>query len=319
LTCNTILDRMIERFQLMRVYKAKYMEDGRRSLLGQAIIQVDKKSGIISVQVTDKDAKRSAMLANGFLEELDKLLQDLVAQEARGHLVFLEKELSNASLNLSKAEEALRSFSQKNNVIQLDTQTRGTLEYIARLRAEIDIKEVYIGVMRYQATPRNVEMVRLEKELAGLKEKLKAVECNQIPDSNICLTTDKVPTLGLEYMRLYRDYKFQEGLYQLYFKMVELARVDMVKDVASVQILDKATPPEKRSNVRLFPSLICGMTLFLLMLSGVWCREVWEDWEKSMSQQESQRWALFVSYLEPWQQSGRRIMSFLKRRKAGLS
>ena len=187
---------------------------------------------MIAIEVTDKDPKRAAEMANAFAEELDKLLQGLAVQEAKSRLAFLEKERLQTNQNLTKAENALRTFSEQNSVIQIDTQTRGVLEYIARLRAEIDAKEVRVQVMRQQATPYNYDVVRLETEIKGLRDKLASAEkqYDQACAGDVCLTTAKVPALGLEYMRLYREVKFQDALYQLYTKMVELARLDMVKD-----------------------------------------------------------------------------------------
>jgi tyrosine-protein kinase Etk/Wzc len=313
LTSDSVMDRVIEQFNLLQVYKVQYLEQARDNLRKKAAaFRVGKTDGIITVTVTDLDRERCAAIANAFVDGLDKLLQMMVAQEAKGRLVFLENELTKANLNLAKTEEALRTFSEKNSVIQIDTQTRGTLEYVARLRAEIDTKEVQIRVLRYQATPRNAEMIRLEMELNGLKENLQAVECNQVPGSDICLTTSKVPTLGMEYIRLYREVKFQEGLYHLYTKMVEMARVDMVRDVAVVQLIDRAKPPGMRSNKRLGPTLLSGMVFFVLMVIGVWCREVWET---NRSQRASARWTLLLSYLEPWRQNGKRILSLFKRKK----
>ena len=128
--------------------------------------------------MTDKDAQRAAEIANAFIEELDKLLQRLAHQEARERQTFLEKERVQAIHNLTKAEETLRTFSEKNSVLQIDTQTRGAIEYIARLRGEIDAKEVQIQVLRQQATPFNYDVVRLETESKGLKEKLRALRPN---------------------------------------------------------------------------------------------------------------------------------------------
>ena len=175
MTGNTIFDRIIERFNLRRIYKEKYIETTRKALSKRANISA-QKDGMITIEVTDKDPKRAAEMANAFAEELDKLLQGLAVQEAKGRLAFLEKERLQTSQNLTKAENALRTFSEQNSVIQIDTQTRGVLEYIAQLRAEIDAKEVQIQVMRQQATPYNYDVVRLETELKGLREKLASAE-----------------------------------------------------------------------------------------------------------------------------------------------
>jgi tyrosine-protein kinase Etk/Wzc len=276
MTGNTISDRIIELFKLRQVYKKKYIEDARLALRQRVDIRVDRKDGVIALAVSDKDPKRAAEMANAYTEELDKLLQALTVQEASGRLTFLEKERSQVNQNLALAENAVRAFSEKNSVLQLDTQTKGVLEYIARLRAEIDAKEVQIQVMRQQATSYNYDVVRLETEVQGLKSKLKTAESeyDQVCISDVCLPGSKVPTLGLEYLRLYREVKFQEGLYQFYLKMVEFARLDMVKDVSTVQLIDRALPPEKRSNKRLPTTLMVGILTFFLLSFVIIMQEI---------------------------------------------
>jgi len=115
---------------------------------------------------------------------------------------------------------------------------------------------VQIQVLRQQATPSNYDVIRLETELKGLKDKLRTSEAqwDQVCAGDVCLPSSKVPALGLEYIRLYREAKFQEGLYQLFTKMAEIARLDMVKDVTVIQVLDRAKPPERRSNKRVIPT-----------------------------------------------------------------
>lgn len=314
MTGNTISDRIIERFYLRKLYKTKYIEDTRTTLRKRANIRVDKKDGVISIEVTDKDPKRAAEIANAYAEELDKLMQELTAIEASARLAFLEKERLQVNQNLAQAENALRAFSEKNNVLQIDTQTRSVLEYIARLRAEIDAKEVQAQVMRQQATSSNYDLVRLETEVRGLKDKLKAAEnqYDQVCVGDVCLTSSKVPTLGLDYLRLYREVKFQEGLYQFYIKMVELARLDNTKDLAVVQLMDRALPPEKRSNKRLPPVLLVGLGTFFLVSLFAFTRENWEKLLSSRSESEVLRWQQLSNYLQQWCQDGRRLIFWFK-------
>jgi len=297
---NTILDHIIDRFNLKKISHTKYIEDTRKYLSKKAKIMAGKKDGIIVIEVTANAPKTAADIANAFIVELEKLLQKLANREARGRLTFLDKERLQASNNLIKAEEALRLFSEQNSVLQIDAQTRGALEYIAKLRAEIDSKEVSLQVLRQQATPFNYDMVRHETEIKGLKEKLRTVECQYDSNNltNICLPTNKTPGLALEYMRLYREAKFQEGLYQLYNRLVEIARMDIARDIAVVQVVDTAKPPEKRSNKRLLPSLMAGMMAFFIVSFVVWGREYFQNMKRSDA--DAQRLSALKDYLKPW-------------------
>lgn len=312
LTGNTIFDRIIERFDLRRRYREKYIEAARKAL-GKETSITAQKDGMIAIEVTDKDPKRAAAMANAFTEELDKLMQGLAAQEAQNRLAFMEKERLQTSQNLSKAENALRSFSEHNSVIQIDTQTRGVLQYIAQLRAEIDAKEVRVQVMLQQATPFNYDVVRLETEIKGLRDKLASAEkqCDPASSGDVCLTSAKVPTLTLEYMRLYREVKFQDALYQLYTKMVELARLDMMKDFSVVQIVDKATPPEKNINKRFLIAMLSGVVTVFIMIFLSFIIEHWRNASQSAAEAEKQQ--ELMQYLRPWLTNARRLFPFLNR------
>jgi len=277
MTGDTVFDRIIEQFKLREYFKAKYIEDARKQLGRMVKVESGKKDGLIIIRVTDKDPKKAASIANAFIKELDLLLKSMAAEEAKGRLAFLEKERTQANVNLAKAEEELRCFSEKNSVLQIDTQTRGTLEYVASLRAAIDAKEIQLQVLRQQATPLNYDLIRAETEIKGLKEKLRAIDTHIDKNygSEVCLSINNVPSLGLVYLRLYREVKFQEGLNQLYSKLVEIARLDVAKDVSILQIVDEAKPPEKRSNKRLIPAIMVGVATFLIMIIVVLGDEYW--------------------------------------------
>jgi capsule polysaccharide export protein KpsE/RkpR len=282
LRCNSLLDSIIDRFNLIKFYRVKYYEQARKKLNDYVIINMGKLDNIISIEVTAKDAKMAAEMANAFIEELDKLLQRLALEEAKGRQAFLEKERVQAMHNLTKAEESLRTFSEKNSVLQIDAQTKGVIEYIAKLRAEIDAKEVQIQVLRQQATPFNYDVVRLDTEIKGLKDKLRAAE-SQYENclSDVCLPSSKAPSIGLEYLRLFREVKFQESLYRLYEQLVEIARMDLARNFAVIQVLDPAMPPEMRSNQRLSPAILVGFLTFFIMIFIVLGQEYWQQFMKN--------------------------------------
>ncbi len=300
MTGDTVADRIIEQFKLKKIYKKKTLVDTRKALSKKVNINLSKKDSLIYVEVTDKSAQRAADMANAFVAGLDQLLQRLAVQDAKGRLAFMEKELTATNAKLTSAEEDLRSFSEKNSVIQIDTQARGMLQYIAQLRAEIDAKEVQVQVMRQQATPYNYDVVRLETQVKGLKDKLQAAEkqWDQTCMGDVCLATSKMPKLGLEYIRFYREVKFQETLYQLYTKMVEIARLDLVKDVAVVQVVDQALPPDKKSNKRMLPALLAGMAILFIMVFFAFIIEFWKNFKNQ--EKNTERFTLLQEYLIAW-------------------
>jgi tyrosine-protein kinase Etk/Wzc len=297
MTSETVLDPIIARFHLKELYKTRYHEDTRMALLKNTRIIFGRKDSIIVIDVNSTNPKLAAEMANAFIEGLDRLLKGLVRKEANERLTFLEKERLQTSQNLTKAEESVRFFSEKNSVLQIDTQTKGAIDYVAKLRAEIDAREVLLHVLRQQATSFNYDVVRLETGINGLKEKLRNAESRlENSASDICLPTSKAPGLGLEYLRLLREAKFQESLYQLFSSLVEMARIDIMRDVMLVQVLSPATLPEKRANKRLIPSLLAGMLTSFFMIFVVLLREGLHN----LNADNIQRLSVLQGYLASW-------------------
>jgi capsule polysaccharide export protein KpsE/RkpR len=315
LTGNTIFDRIIERFNLRKLYNEEYIEVVRKTLARYTDITTDKKSGLINIQVTDTSPQQAAEMANAFVEELDQLLRKMVVTEAEGRLAFLEKERLKVNHNLIEAEKTLKNFMEQNNVIQIDVQAKGMLEYIAQLRAQVDAKEVQIKVARQAATIFNPDISRLETELLGIKEKLKLAETQFDPNcvGDVCLAATKVPALGLEYLRLYRETKFQEALLQLYNKMTELARLDMVRNVSVIQVVDQPTLPEKKSNPRLPPTILAGSLTFIIMVFVAFFKE---HYRKVQRQGEvTQRLEILAQHCQPLVSGWDRLRGLIKSKK----
>ncbi|MBW1918353.1 MAG: hypothetical protein JRI57_10105 [Deltaproteobacteria bacterium] len=315
LQSNTIFDYIIQRFNLREVYDQEYIEDVREELSQRAEISTSD-TGLIAINVTDEQPQQAAAMANAFVDKLDKLLQEMASKEARERLAFLEKELAAASKKLTQAEEELRTFSEQRSVIQIEDQTRGMLEYIANLRAAIDAKEVELQVLRQQATPYNYQVINLETEIKSLKEKLREAEtqADKTCIGEACLATSKVPALGLEYMRLYREVKFQESLYQLYTRMVEIARLDMVRDAAVVQVVDQAIPPEKKSKPkRMLMSIGAGVGTFFMMIFVAFGREYWQNMTRSEA--DSPCLAQLGKYIQQWGQDLQKLFPWRKKLK----
>jgi tyrosine-protein kinase Etk/Wzc len=301
MTSDLVVDHIIDRFHLMKPLNKRYREDAREKLLKKYVnISAGKKDNTISIEITWRDRRVAVEMANAFIEELDRLLQNLAIQETKGRLAFLEKERGQSLQKLSKAEESMRKFSEQHGVLQIETQTRGAIQYIASLRAEIDAKEVQGKVLRYQATPGNPDLIKLETAVNALKEKLRNAE-SQLENcmGDVCLPTSKTPALTLEYIRLFRETKFQESLYLLYSKMVEIARLDLARDFAVVQVISPAPMPERRANKRIIPSIIAGLiTFFVMVLIAFGC----ESMQKLNNCDEKvQRLTELRGYLAPWQ------------------
>ncbi len=245
LKSRPVLDRIIDRFDLMKLYDVKYREDARRSLLKNIKARNDLKSGIITVGIEDKDPKRCADMANALIEELRIMNKGLSVTEAAQRRLFFEEQLKDAKDSLSKAEDAMKGFQEKSGAVKIDAQADAIIGGISQLMAQIAAKEVQVRVMRTYSTPQNPDILRAEEELKGMRDQLSKLE-SKSEGGGVMVPTGNMPSTGTQYVRLMRDLKFNETLYELLFSQFQAAKIDEARDAAVIQVIEKAVPPEKR-------------------------------------------------------------------------
>ena len=269
LKSRTVLDHIIDRFKLMELYEVEYREAARKKLLEDVLDATsDKDSGIITVNIEDKDPKRAADMANAFVDELKNLTKGLAVTEAAQRRLFFEEHLKDTKTSLMKAEEAMKSFQEKTGALLVEDQARAVIEGIAGLRAQIAAKEVEVKVMRTYSTPNNPYLKIAEKTLSCLKTELNKLEAKGSSVYDPLMPTGRMPEVGTEYVRKLRDVKFNETLFELLTKQYEAAKLDEARDAAIIQVIDKAVPPQKKTKPKtiLLIAVATCMGFFLSVL-----------------------------------------------------
>jgi tyrosine-protein kinase Etk/Wzc len=252
----TVQDALIERFKLVEKYEAKLKTDARMALTSSVRI-ASGKDGLISVEVDDKDPKFAADLANAHVEELRNLLGRLAVTEAQQRRMFFEKQLAQTKDNLAKADLALKSSGINSSVLK--SSPASAVEAVARLKAGISLQEVKLGTMRNYLTESSPDFKLALSELASLKSQLTKAEKEEPASQG---TSD--------YVARYREFKYQETMFELFAKQFELAKVDESREGAVIQVLDIAQPPErkakpKKAMIAIIAALASGFAFLLFV------------------------------------------------------
>ncbi len=248
---RTVEDRLIDRFDLRKVYSLKRYQDARKELESRSDI-IAEREGLISIAVTDRSPQRAADLANAYVEELHVLNSNLAITEAGQRRVFFQQRLDAEREDLARGELALKQAQETSGLIQPDAQGRAIIQSVADMRAQVAAHEVQLQAMRSSATENNPDVQRAELELAGLRSQLAKLQHNtgEMGNGNLEVPTTRLPEAQLEYIRRARDLKYHEALYEFLGKQLEAARIDEAKDAILVQVVDKAVVPERKSGPR---------------------------------------------------------------------
>jgi tyrosine-protein kinase Etk/Wzc len=269
LKSRTVADAIIERFKLKEVYEEEFLQDVRKALAGNVNILAGRDS-VINIEVDDKEPKRAADMANAYVEELEKLTLKLAVGEAGQRRLFFEQQLKQAKEDLTKAETELTKFQIEKRLLNPQGQASLAISAAAGLQAQIAAKEVQIMSLKSFATQGNPDLHRAQEELAGLRAQLAKMGRGGSSDpGDVLLSLGNAPKQGLEYVRIFRNMKYFETLYELLARQYEIARIDEAKEATLIQVLDKAVVPErktrpKRAVIVILTALIFGMLAILL-------------------------------------------------------
>ena len=246
---DSVLRGLDERYRLRERYEVATFVELRRAMPGQVRVQVDRKSGVISVEVDDRDPAFAAQLANAHPEELMKVLSRLAVSEAQQRRQFYQQQLKETQENLVKAEQAFRALQERTGVIVLDKQAEAMLLSAAQIRAQIAEREVQLRVLRSAATAQNPDVIRLGSEIAALRAELGRMESTSraVSGSAVDLPVGKLPEAAIDYVRARRELKIQETLLEGMVRQYELAKLDEAKEGPVLQVVDAAMPPDRKS------------------------------------------------------------------------
>jgi tyrosine-protein kinase Etk/Wzc len=265
-----------ERFNLMEHYDINSKDKLPTKLKKIVQIQIDKKSEVISIEANDKDPVFAANLANGFYEILLELQNRLAITQAQRQRVFFEDQFAKAKEKLTEAELNLARVQRETGVLEIESQASSTMSAIANIRAQIAGKEVKLASFRSFATNSNPGYQQTLAELAGLREQLRKLETQTPKSENESiqfgnLSASQLPETALEYVRAFREVKYQQAIFEVMAKQFEFSKLEEAKEGASVQLLDAAVPPElkskpKRVQIVVLSTLAAGFLAVLVAL-----------------------------------------------------
>ena len=286
LSSRTVQDKLIQQFDLKKRYGVGRMEDARRDLTAHTGIGVDRKSQIITITVTDHDPKRAAAMGQAYIEELNHLVAELSTSSARRERIFLEERLQAVSNDLESAEKEFSQFSSKNSAIDIKEQGKAMVESAALLQGQLIATESELEGLRQIYSDNNVRVRSVGARINELKHQLEKIggkgedslAPTDLPHDALYPSIRRLPLLGVTYADLYRRTRVQEAVFESLTKEYELAKVQEVKEIPTVKVLDSPNVPDKKSYPPRLLIMFLG-TAFAFAMATTWAfgKTTWEQ------------------------------------------
>jgi uncharacterized protein involved in exopolysaccharide biosynthesis len=264
LQSTTIADRIVDQFGLMQAYGAEYRFEARKTLAENVRITLGKKDGLVTVEVVDRSPQRAADMANRYVEELRILTGRLALTEAQQRRQLFEGQMKQARDLLVAAQQALQGSGFSQGALRADA--RASAEGYARLRAEATAAEVRLQALRRNLADNTPEVQQALSVLGTLRAQL-----NRLEESNSLEG-------GTDYVSKFREFKYQETLFELLARQYEMARLDEAREGILIQVVDEARPAEyKHSPQRGLIGAAAAALAFLLVAGWLLAQRAWRD------------------------------------------
>lgn len=263
LQTTNVVDRLIDEFQLMAVYGLEFRDKTRERFARNVEVSLGRKDGLITVEVEDRDPHRAAAIANRHVNELRRLISQLALTEAQQRRAFFESQLTQTRDQLIKAEEELQASGFSRGALRVDA--RASAETYARLRAEVTAAEVRLQTLRSNLSETTPEVQQAASALSALRSQLQKLEATDLGGTSV-------------YVRKFREFKYQETLFELFARQYELARVDESREGALIQVVDVAQPAERKSHPRrTLIAAVVWLCTFVALAIWLWARHYWRN------------------------------------------
>lgn len=276
LRSRTVQENLVRRFDLLRVYHARFLEGARKTLNSHTEITEDRKSFVITLTVTDHDPVRARNLAQGYIEELNDLLAHVMTSSAGQQRMFLERRLVEVKKNLDTAESQFGRYASNNATLDLPEQARAMVESGAILQGQVIAAQSELEGLQQIYTPNNVRVRSAQARVDELQRKLQQLgggAYGQAPhapdpgDPQLYPPIRQLPLLGVEWANLYREVKVEETVFQLLTTQYELARSEEARETPVLNIVDPANLPERKS----FPPRLVLMLASTFVFGALAC------------------------------------------------
>jgi tyrosine-protein kinase Etk/Wzc len=269
LKSRSVRSELVKRFGLISLYKVKKESQAEKVLASHSVFEVDTKSTIVTISITDHSPARAHDMASAYLEALSEKNGQLALTESSQRRVFFGQQLAKEKDDLENAEVALKETEEKTGLIAPAGQTASQIQMIAQTEGLISAKQVELAALRLSATQENPDLIRLESEIQGLQDQLSRLQAGTNNGTSAVIPTSKVPELALDYVRKEREVKYHETLFESLAKLYEQARIDEARNAPLVQVIDSASYPDAKSSP--FRALIVlGGLILGSLLGGAW-------------------------------------------------
>jgi tyrosine-protein kinase Etk/Wzc len=218
-------------FELTRFSRTKTIDELREQL---KLAEVGRQSGMIDAQLQDSNTRRLVRILNEIGTQYVRQNVERKAAEAQKTLGFLDAQLPQFKKQLDLSEEAFNRYRNQQGTVALDEEAKLVLAQSVDLQSKLSEANQRRVELLSRFTLEHPSVRTLDAQLAAWQQQIALL------NSRI----KAMPTVQQEAIRLERDLKINNDLYQQLRNTILQMQLVREGKVGNVRLIDTASSPE---------------------------------------------------------------------------
>lgn len=246
------------------------MEEAVRKL-NKEITEIDfnEETGIISILSTTKNKNLSAEIANYYLLKLNDYNLKTRKSKGKQKRIFLEKRLKEEKSGLDSQSYALMQFNKEHHTISINEQTNAMISHYSDLVARKISSEIELELSLKNYEIKSPIVIAYLDRIKILQNMINELESpTKSGEANFLLNLGNIPELKMQYSNLILQLEIDSKVYKYLYSEYESAKIEEMKDLPSIEIIDNAIPAGKRTSPKRARICILSFLIAFLLSAG---------------------------------------------------
>jgi capsular polysaccharide transport system permease protein len=244
-------------------FKDTSMEWFHRYYLNRVSIEFDEYAGVLMISAEGYDPKTAQAITSLLVKEGERFMNDMARDLAQDQVTFLEKQVAQMYDRAMQARQAVLNYQNKKGLVSPQATAENIAGIIAKLEASKTEIETQRSAMQSYLVADHPNIVQLNQQIAAINK--------QIAEEEAKLVSPNGKTLNRtveEFQRLELQAGFAQEVYKTGLIALEKGRVEALRTLKKVSVLQAPTQPEYPLEPRRFYNTLV-FTLVAFLLAGV--------------------------------------------------
>ncbi len=234
-----------------------------RYYLSRVTVDFDEYAGVLVIRTEAFSPEKARAMTSKLMEEGERYMNMVARRLAQEQVSFLETQVGQISERVMQARQAVLAYQNERNLVSPQGTAENVFGIINQLEGQLTTLNTQRGALLGYLNPQNSSVIEIDLQVASVKK--------QIARQQARLTSSERQTLNRaveEFTRLQMNAEFAQDMYKTSLGALEKGRVDSVRTVKMVSVLQSPTQPQYPMEPRrIYNTAVCIVAT--LMLAGI--------------------------------------------------